>query len=110
MSAGAAIQQLKLALAGNVWYLDGGWQTLVDGLRDQGAKYGAEFRTGAAVRAVDRGDGAVVVHLASGEILRGRAAVLAVEPTTALDMLDLPAESPLARWAGKNVASTSGLP
>jgi phytoene dehydrogenase-like protein len=104
MSAGAAVQQLKLALAGNVWYLDGGWQTLVDGLRDQGAKYGAKFRTGAAVRAVDRGGGAVVVHLASGEILRGRAAVLAVEPTTALDMLDLPAESPLARWAGKNVA------
>ena len=33
MSAGVAIHQLKLALAGNVWYLDGGWQTLVDGLR-----------------------------------------------------------------------------
>ena len=30
MSAGAAIDQLKLALAGNVWYLDGGWQTLVE--------------------------------------------------------------------------------
>ena len=28
MSAGAALDQLKLALGGNVWYLDGGWQTL----------------------------------------------------------------------------------
>ena len=33
LSAGVAIDQLKLALHGNVWYLDGGWQTLVDGLR-----------------------------------------------------------------------------
>ena len=37
MSAGASLDQLKLALAGNVWYLDGGWQTLVEGLREQAA-------------------------------------------------------------------------
>jgi phytoene dehydrogenase-like protein len=102
-SAGAVIEQLKLALAGSVWFLDGGWQTLVDGLRDQAAKYGAEFRTGAPVRSVDSGDCAVVVHLASGEDLRGRAVVLAVEPTRARDMLELPAESPLARWATDSV-------
>ncbi len=35
MSAGAALSQLKLVLAGNVWYIDGGWQTLVDGLHDR---------------------------------------------------------------------------
>jgi protoporphyrinogen oxidase len=27
LSAGTAIEQLRLALKGNVWYLDGGWQT-----------------------------------------------------------------------------------
>ncbi len=53
MSAGAALQQLKLALAGNVWYLDGGWQTLVDGLRDRAAASGAEFRTRARADAVN---------------------------------------------------------
>src|ERR1043166_9028377 len=31
-SAGAVIDQLQLALKGNVLYLDGGWQTIVDGL------------------------------------------------------------------------------
>ena len=46
MSAGAALDQLKLALAGNVWYLDGGWQTLVDGLREQAARAGPSFATG----------------------------------------------------------------
>ncbi|HEY1015623.1 MAG TPA: FAD-dependent oxidoreductase, partial [Herpetosiphonaceae bacterium] len=32
-SMGSALDQLKLALSSGVWYLDGGWQTLVDGLR-----------------------------------------------------------------------------
>ena len=32
-SAGAAIEQLQLALRASVLYLDGGWQTIVDGLR-----------------------------------------------------------------------------
>jgi phytoene dehydrogenase-like protein len=32
-SAGAEIEQLQLALAGSVLYLDDGWQSIVDGLR-----------------------------------------------------------------------------
>ena len=103
LSAGAVIEQLKLALTGSVWYLDGGWQTLVDGLRDRAASNGAEFRTGPPVRSVDSGDGAVVVHLASGEYLGGRAVVVAVEPTKARDMLGMPAESPLAQRVTDNV-------
>src|SRR5262245_43125972 len=34
-SAGAAIEQLQLSLDGSVLYLDGGWQTIVDGLRQR---------------------------------------------------------------------------
>jgi len=34
VSAGAAIEQLKKAFATSVLYLDGGWQTLVEGLRE----------------------------------------------------------------------------
>ena len=69
MSAGASLDQLKLALAGNVWYLDGGWQTLVDGLREQAAAGGAEFRTRARVDAVHSDGVGVTVRLAEGEEL-----------------------------------------
>ena len=55
------------------------------------------------VRSVDSGDGAVVVHLANGEDLGGRAVVVAVEPTKARDMLGMPAESPLAQWVTDNM-------
>jgi phytoene dehydrogenase-like protein len=103
MSAGVALQQLKLALAGNVWYLDGGWQTLADGLRDRATALGADFRTGTRAKAVHSGGDRVSVELTSGEELHARAAVLAVEPEKARDLLDLPADSPLARSVARNV-------
>ena len=67
LSAGAAIDQLRLALDGNVWYLDGGWQTMVDGLRDRAIEAGAEIRTGARAESVRSEEGGVSVQLAGGE-------------------------------------------
>ena len=59
MSAGLAVRQLQLAVASNVRYLDGGWQTLVDGLRARAESHGARLRVSAAVTAVERAaDGA----------------------------------------------------
>ncbi|MDX2168920.1 MAG: FAD-dependent oxidoreductase, partial [Deltaproteobacteria bacterium] len=47
MSAGAAIAQVQEALGHGVLYLDDGWQTLVDGLRDAALNAGAQLLTGA---------------------------------------------------------------
>lgn len=52
LSAGAAVRQIQLALGEGVRYLDGGWQTLVDGLADVARAAGAEVRPGAEVRSV----------------------------------------------------------
>jgi phytoene dehydrogenase-like protein len=98
ISAGAALDQLNLALKGNVWYLDGGWQTLVNGLRDRAIAHGATLRTGARVDSVRNDGNGVSVQLAGGERLRCRAAVLAVGPETACDLLDPAADSPVVRW------------
>jgi phytoene dehydrogenase-like protein len=103
MSAGVALHQLKLALTGNVWYLDGGWQTLVDGLRNQAAARGAGFRTGARAKAVRSGGDGVSVELANGEELRARAAVLTVEPEKARDLLEMSVDSPLARRTANSI-------
>jgi phytoene dehydrogenase-like protein len=103
ISAGAAIAQLKLALAGNVWYIDGGWQTLVDGLRDRAVEHGASVRTGARVVSVRCDSEGVSVQLASGEDLRGRAAILAIEPGKTCDLLELPDDSMLRRWIAASV-------
>lgn len=99
LSAGAAIDQLRLALDGNVWYLDGGWQSMVDGLRDRAVEAGAEIRTGARVESVRSEGGGVSVQLAGGGVLRGRAAVLAIGPDEVAELLELPEDEPLVLWA-----------
>ncbi len=99
MSAGAAIKQLQVSLNGYVWYLDGGWQTLIDGLAAVARRRGAEIRTSAAVEAVQSGAAGVAVRLRGGETLHARAAVLALAPPAACTLLDLGAESKLARFA-----------
>ena len=99
MSAGAAADQLRTALSAGVWYLDDGWQTLVDGLRARACAAGANVRTGARADAVEADATGVTVRLDGGGVVRGRAAVLAVGPDEAVGLLGLPADHPLARWA-----------
>jgi phytoene dehydrogenase-like protein len=74
-SAGAVIEQLKLSLA-NVLYLDGGWQTIVDGLKRAAREAGADIRTGVAAMRV-RDDG---VQLADGSSVSAFAVILAAGP------------------------------
>ena len=101
LSAGAAIDQLKLVIQGGVWYLDGGWQVLVDGLRDRLRERGVDLRTGCRVGSV-RGDAdGVTVELASGEVLRGRTAVLAIDPEGAVDLLDRPDDARPTIWTAE---------
>jgi phytoene dehydrogenase-like protein len=66
-SAGAAIEQLQLGARGNVLYLDGGWQTIVDGLRRAATLFGVQFATGAPAVGVEQlGRTATAVRLADG--------------------------------------------
>ena len=74
-SAGAVIQQLQLSLR-NVLYLDGGWQTIVDGLETAARAEGAEIRTGAPAVSIQHG----VVRLADGSSVRTAAVIIAAGP------------------------------
>ena len=84
LDAGATIRQLQLAFAGGVFYLDDGWQTLVDGLRRHAEAAGARVETGSRVKAVVF-DGSRVagVELADGSRRPAGAVVLATGPRTA---------------------------
>ena len=89
MSAGLAVGQLQLALAHNVRYLDGGWETLVDGLRSRVEEHGGRVRTAAAVVELVRGaDGALAgVRLRSGEVVPAAAVILALDAAAAAPLL-----------------------
>jgi len=101
VSADLIAVQLGLAYRGNVDYLDGGWQTMVDGLAAAGAREGVE-RVGAAARVVVPEGRRVRVELAGGngadaETLLAGAVVVAAGTPDAMAAL-LP-ERPAA-WAG----------
>lgn len=98
-SAGAALRQLQLALSGNVLYLDGGWQTLVDGLAAAATRTGARIETSARVARVESGPGGRRVALAGGGALEAECVVIAVEPSVAAGLFGGAEGEALRRWA-----------
>ena len=98
-SAGSALRQIQLALSGGVTYLDGGWQTLVDGLRNAAQESGVSIVTGARVESVEH-DGAVrAVRLADGTRHATRAAIIAGLPSEARSLLADTPSAPVHAWA-----------
>jgi protoporphyrinogen oxidase len=76
LDAGAAIEQIRFALAQSVLYLDGGWETLVAGLEAKAKSLGVEVRAGWSVKKVEPG----VAESRGGERIAADGIVLAVPP------------------------------
>ncbi len=86
VSAGLVLGQVQLATRG-VYYLDGGWQTLVDGLATCVEAAGARIVTGASAKAIERDGSAYVVHLDADRQYTGRNVIIAAEPRVAAKVL-----------------------
>ena len=95
--AGAAFDQVRRGAHG-VLYLDGGWRTLVDGVRAAALAAGVRTVTGRVER-VETGAGGVTVHLADGSSLAGGAAVIAAGGARHADTLLSGASEAIRRWA-----------
>lgn len=102
-SAGAAVAQLRRAIFGNVWYIDGGWQTLVDGLVRAAEAAGVKIMTGTRVARIQHDDAVRGVYLADGTYHPVAAAVLAVSPSAAAALLGAESATSLGAWAGQAV-------
>lgn len=81
-SAGAAIEQVQLSLTGSVLYVDGGWQTIVDGLRRVATDAGARIVAGAPAVALERRSARTVdaVRLADGAAMAASAVIVGAGP------------------------------
>ncbi|MBO0858338.1 MAG: NAD(P)/FAD-dependent oxidoreductase [Chloracidobacterium sp.] len=102
-SAGAAIAQLQSALASGVLYLDGGWRTLVHGLRDAAEKVGVIIIAGARVKAVERDERARGVRIEGGGFYPAQTVVIASGPAEACELVE-GAEAPvLSEWAKASI-------
>jgi phytoene dehydrogenase-like protein len=97
-SAGAAIAQLQMALRGNVVYLHGGWQTLVDGLRAAAEAAGVRIRSGVRAAGIEHDGGVRGVRLADGSFLAASVVIVAAGPAEAAALLP-GSQTVLHRWA-----------
>lgn len=98
-SAGAALRQLQGAVAQRVLYVDGGWQTLVDGLRQVAERHGATIRSETRAVAVVEGDAGPVVELADGSCIEAASVILATPPNVAASLLAQAASDVRPVWA-----------
>ena len=89
VSAEMFVEKFQRALRHPVHYVDGGWQVLVDGLRDAAERSGARVVSGAGVESVELvGDRAVGVRLRDGSLVRSSAVVIATAPREAARLVD----------------------
>ncbi|HEY8040589.1 MAG TPA: FAD-dependent oxidoreductase [Polyangiaceae bacterium] len=100
LDAGAAIAQIRQGQRPGVVYLDGGWQTLVDGVAGAARAAGARVHAGAHVTCAAPGDGGWSVSLAGSGPVACRALVLATGPAAARSIV---ASDALAAWADRAI-------
>ncbi len=98
VSADLIALQVKLAAQGNVDYLDGGWQTLLDGLAAACERAGVERVPVAALAVVPEGR-LVRVELGGGAATRLLAGAVVVAAGTPDAMVSMLPQRPVA-WAG----------
>ena len=98
-SAGAAIEQLQAALGSGVLYLDGGWQTLVDGLRAVADAAGVRIVAGSRVESIVGDANARGVRLADGTVVSAAAVVIAASPVEAAALAPSGHDFVLREWA-----------
>lgn len=98
-SAGAAIAQLQLALSSNVLYLDGGWQTLVEGLRKAAQTAGVQILTGEKVEAIEHNATVQGLRLADGSRRAAFAVIITGSPTEAVTLVQSEAKALMQKWA-----------
>jgi phytoene dehydrogenase-like protein len=67
--------------------IDGGWQTLVDGLATTARQAGAQLETRARVVAIETGQDCHLIRLADGSTFQANAVVLALEPALAAQLV-----------------------
>src|SRR6266567_5299427 len=99
LSAGLALS----LLTSQVLYLDGGWQTLVDGLRQKAQEAGARLITQARVETIEVAGEGYRVLLADGSHYEASAVLLATDPETASALIADGTHEALRRFAAQSI-------
>ena len=83
------VDKLRRTLRHPVHYIDGGWQTLVNELRDTAERAGARIVSGTWVEAVEHGNGRVTgIRLRDGSPVSASTVIVATRPQDVSKLVD----------------------
>lgn len=100
LSVSVALRQFQMAFfEGGVYYLDGGWQVLVDGLRKAARESGVKIVSEAKVHTVERDNAVRGVRLGNGSFYGASSVIIAASPAVASKIVAKSEETVLRRWA-----------
>lgn len=102
-SVGEFLAQLQIYARSNVLYMDGGWQTLVEGLRRAAVGQSVEIVTGGSVESVHYDGMRHVVKLTSGAVHTADTVIVATDPSTASKLIEGGQNPTLREWAASAV-------
>lgn len=104
VSAEVNIKKFQLAFKSTNLYLDGGWQTLVDGLTKAAVEAGARIVSGSRVEAVEHREGYVQgVRLRDGGMVNASVVIIAAGPQDACKLVDAGNYAPLCQIVDRMV-------
>ncbi|MBO0782532.1 MAG: NAD(P)/FAD-dependent oxidoreductase [Ktedonobacteraceae bacterium] len=104
VSAEVNIKKLQMAVKSTNLYLDGGWQTLIDGLAQAAEEAGARIVRGSRVEAVEhREDHVQGVRMRDGSLIHASAVILATGPQDACKLVDAGNYAPLRQTVDRIV-------
>lgn len=105
LSASVAVSQFQMALAKSVLYPDGGWQTMVDGLRAKAESVGVKIVAEARVAQIELDETGKVagVCLSDGSLHSADAVIIAASPGEACALMEGGQKTLLGEWAKKAV-------
>lgn len=96
--AGLVIRQVQRSLKSNVLYLHGGWQTIVDQLRNQAVQSGATLLGNRLVTAIDHDGHVRALQLADGEQIDVSCVISTGSPSDTCELLKDAHHTVLQRW------------
>jgi phytoene dehydrogenase-like protein len=97
-SAGAALDQMIMARQG-VDYLDCGWQSLVDRMREDALAAGVRIETRSPVEGLHHEEGNAAIELASGDWYSARSVISTVGPSFIMRLVNDGTVPSLRQWA-----------
>jgi phytoene dehydrogenase-like protein len=98
LSTGAAITQMRAARDG-VDYIDGGWQSLIDCMRDAALAADARIETRSEVKGIRCEEGFAAIRLSNDEYFQARTVIVTANPATAARMVNGGEVLSLNQWA-----------